>query len=45
MIKKKAIRNPFVTPMKSKKGGRMSNKKNKRRNGRNKQQDYLNEDY
>lgn len=44
-MKKKKARNEFVIAMKGRKGGRMRSKKDKRKNGRNKQQDYLNESY
>ncbi len=44
-MKKKKVRNEFVIAMKSRKGGKMRSKKDKRKNGRNKQQDYLNESY
>jgi hypothetical protein len=44
-MKKKIVRNEFVIAMKGRKGGIMSSKKDKRKNGRNKKQDFLNEDY
>lgn len=44
-MKKSKVRNEFVMAMKGRKGGRMRSKKDKRKNGRNKKQDYLNENY
>jgi hypothetical protein len=44
-MKKQTIRNEYVLAMRGKKGGRMRAKKDKRKNGRNKQEDYLNEKY
>lgn len=38
-------RNPFVLPAKGKKGGPMINKKDKRKNGKNKSKEYLDENY
>ena len=38
-------RNPFVVKSKQRKGGVMRSKKDKRQNGKNKQQKYLSEDY
>lgn len=38
-------RNPFLALSKNKKGGVMRSKRDKRRNGKNKLQQYLNEDY
>jgi hypothetical protein len=38
-------RNPFAILAKTKKGGAMRSKKDKRQNGKNKQQEYLNENY
>lgn len=38
-------RNPFAILAKTKKGGVMRSKKDKRQNGENKQQKYLSEDY
>ena len=44
MKKKSKIRNGIAVAMnKSRKGGVMSNKKTKRKNGKNKQREYLNE--
>ncbi len=42
---KNKVRNPFILLAKAKKGGVMRSKKDKRKNGKNKQQEYLNEDY
>lgn len=47
-MKKKSkdkARNPFAILAKAKKGGVMRSKKDKRRNGKNKRQQYLSEDY
>jgi hypothetical protein len=44
-MKKKIVRNAFVTSMKGRKGGRMRSRKSKRKNGRNKKQDYLDGNY
>ena len=45
-MKKKKQRNEFVLAMKkSRKGGPMRNKKDKRKRGRNKIKDYLDEKY
>ena len=44
-MKKSKIRNPFLTKAKTRKGGVMRSKKDKRQNGKNKQQKYLNENY
>jgi hypothetical protein len=45
--KKKARkpRNPFAVLAKTKKGGAMRSKKDKRQNGKNKQQEFLSEEY
>ena len=45
--KKKAskARNPYAILARTKKGGAMRSKKDKRQNGKNKQQEYLNENY
>lgn len=46
MTKKKPPRNKFVLAMKkAKKGGPMKNKKDKRKTGKNKQKEYLKEDF
>lgn len=47
MKKKKAKlpRNPAALPAKTRKAGPHKPKKNKRKNGKNKQDQYLNEDY
>lgn len=45
MKKQKKIRNPFVLPAKKRKAGKIRSKKDKRKNGKNKQQEYLNENY
>jgi len=47
-VKKKSknkVRNPFAILAKDKKGGAMRSKKDKRKNGKNKQQEYLNDEY
>jgi len=47
-VKKKSknkARNPFAILAKTKKGGAMRSKKDKRQNGKNKQQEFLSEDY
>jgi hypothetical protein len=47
-VKKKSknkVRNPFAILAKTKKCGAMKFKKDKRQNGKNKQQEYLNEIY
>ena len=44
-MKKTKTRNEYVLAMKGRKGGRMRAKKDKRKNGRNKQKDYLEEQY
>lgn len=41
--KKTKQRNPAALPAKSRKGGPMRNKKDKRKNGKNKLQEYLDE--
>lgn len=43
--KKKKYRNPLTIPAKKRKAGPMKNKKDKRLTGRNKQQEYLDENY
>lgn len=45
MSKKSKIRNPFLTKAKARKGGAMRSKKDKRKSGKNKQQEYLNDTY
>ena len=42
---KNKARNPFAILAKTKKGGAMRSKKDKRQNGKNKQQEFLSEDY
>lgn len=42
---KNKARNPFAILAKVKKGGAMRSKKDKRQNGKNKHQQYINEDY
>jgi hypothetical protein len=47
-VKKKSknkARNPFAILAKTKKGGAMRSKKDKRQNGKNKHQQFLSEDY
>ena len=44
-MKKSKIRNPFLTKAKTRKGGAMRSKKDKRQNGKNKHQQFLSEDY
>lgn len=41
--KKQKERNPFAIPAKARKAGKMRSKKEKRQNGKNKQQEYLKE--
>jgi hypothetical protein len=41
----KKSRNPFAVLAKTRKGGAMRPKKDKRQNGSNKQQEYLSEEY
>jgi hypothetical protein len=41
--KKKPIRNPFVVAAKSRKGGAMRSKKDKRKSGKNKRREILKE--
>ena len=43
--KKKANRNAFAIVVKTRKGGPMANKKAKRKNGKNKQKELLDENY
>ena len=42
---KKKIRNVFALLAKAKRGGKMRDKKDKRKNGKNKQTEFLSEDY
>lgn len=42
---KEKYRNPFVTLAKTRRAGPMRDKKSKRKNGKNKQTEFLKEDY
>jgi hypothetical protein len=40
-----ATRNPYAIPAKARKSGKMRSKNQKRKNGKNKQKEYLNENF